>query len=94
MIEGLAILFVFMTAALIYLGARVQAQNASRDPRAEAARLQESLIWHEERLRLAKEKNWDDGMINQIAGQLDEIQGKLADFNLVHGNAPRRHRER
>jgi len=37
---------------------RLMAQNARRDPVALRARLHDSLVWHEERLRLAKEKNW------------------------------------
>jgi len=81
MIEALAILVVFLTAALIYLSAQMQAQSARRDPVAELARLQESLVWHDERLRLAKEQRWDDDMINRIAGQRAEILGELARFH-------------
>jgi hypothetical protein len=80
MIESLAILAVFLIAALIYLGARLQAQGERRNPAAELARLQESLAWHEDRLRRAKEKQWDDGMIRPIAEQLAEIQAKLHRF--------------
>ena len=80
MIESLAILAVFLIAALIYLGARLQAQSERRNPVAELARLQESLAWHEDRLRRAKEKQWDDGMIRPIAEQHAEIQARLHRF--------------
>jgi hypothetical protein len=81
MIEALAILVVFLTAALIYLGAQMQAQSARRDPVAELARLRESLVWHDERLRLAKENQWDAEMISRIAGQRAEISGQLTRFH-------------
>ena len=78
MIESSVILFVFLVSGALFLGARLMAQNARRDPVALRARLHESLAWHEERLRLAKEKNWDYDMISRIAGELAETQAQLA----------------
>jgi hypothetical protein len=93
MIEAFAILAVFLTASLIYLGARLQAQNDSLDPHAEEARLRESLAWHEDRLKQAQERRWDADMTGRIAEQLAEIQGKLARFQVVRANAIRRRQE-
>jgi hypothetical protein len=81
MIEGTAILVVFLTAALIFIAVRLQAQNARRNPLAEAARLRESVVWHEQRLRTAREKKWDTAMIDQIAEQLAEAEYQLARVN-------------
>ena len=78
MIESSVILFVFLVAGALFVGARLMAQNARRDPVALRLRLHESLVWHEERLRLAKEKNWDYDMINRIAGELAETRAELA----------------
>src|SRR5258708_35682039 len=77
MIESSVILFVMLVAGALFIGTRLMAQNARRDPVAERARLHESLAWHEERLRLAKGKNWDYDMINRIAGELAETRGEL-----------------
>ncbi len=78
MIESSVILFVGLVVGALFIGARLMAQNARRDPVALRARLHESLVWHEERLRRAKEKNWDSDMISRIAGELAETQAQLA----------------
>ncbi len=81
MIESSVILFVMLVAGALFIGSRLMAQNARRDPVALRARLHESLAWHEERLRLAKEKNWDYDMVSRIAGELAETQAQLARLN-------------
>jgi hypothetical protein len=78
MIESSVILFVFLVAGALFVGARLMAQNARKNPALELARLQESLVWHEERLRQARLKNWDHDMVERIAAQLAETQQQLA----------------
>lgn len=90
MIEGLAILAVFLVAALGYLSARLQAQNDKRDPQAEEMRLRAAAAWHEARLIQAREQRYDDDMIGRIAGQLAEIEGRLAGFEAGRPKAVRR----
>lgn len=78
MIESSVILFVLIVSGALFIGARLMAQNSRRDPVALRARLRESLVWHEERLRRAQEKNWDHDMISRIAGELAETRAQLA----------------
>lgn len=85
MIEGITILAVFLAAAGFFIVTRLHAQEARRNPVAERTRLEESLVWHTERLRRAKEKQWDPEMIRSIAHQLAEVQAQLAD---VPGGRP------
>jgi hypothetical protein len=61
-----------------FISARFQANSLRSGPQEERAQLQERLAWHEDRLRRAQEKNWDDGMIEQIAGQLSDTRRELA----------------
>ncbi|MBI2498156.1 MAG: hypothetical protein HYV75_09710 [Opitutae bacterium] len=75
--EALVILLVPLVAAAVYLGARFQGQGIRVDPQAELAQLHERLAWHEDRLRRAREQNWDDGMIAQITGQLENTRKEL-----------------
>jgi hypothetical protein len=89
MIEGMAILAVFLIAALIYIAVRLQSQNDRRNPQAEAARLRESVAWHEQRLRTAREKKWDVAMIDQIAEQLADAEYQLARVNAASPAASR-----
>jgi hypothetical protein len=88
MIEASVILFVFLVAGSLFVGARLMAQNVRSNPAAELARLHDSLAWHEERLRQAKQKNWDYDMINRIAGELAETRARLASLNAGPGAAP------
>lgn len=78
MIEGTVILVVSLLAGLLFVGTRVMAQNARKNPAAELARLHESLAWHEARLLNAQQKGWDQGMIGQIRSQVDETRARLA----------------
>ena len=79
MIEGITILAVFLAAAGFFIVTRLHAQEARRNPGAERTRLEESLAWHTERLRRAKEKQWDPEMIRSIAHQLAEVQTQLGE---------------
>ncbi len=76
--EAAVIIFVPLVAAAIYLGARFSASGRPASPQEELRQLHEQLAWHEDRLRRAKEKNWDDSMIAQIAAQLADTRGQLA----------------
>jgi hypothetical protein len=81
MIEAGVILMVLLVAALLFVVLRVAAQKARGNPAAEIARLHESLAWHEQRLRVAKAKNWDYDMINRITEELDDTRFRLAQLN-------------
>lgn len=94
MIESSVILFVVLVASALFIGSRLMAQNARRDPVALRARLNESLAWHEERLRQAKEKNWDYDMINRIAGELAETQAQLARLSAAEATTSPQNPER
>lgn len=41
------------------------------DPQAERARLDQRIAWLEARLAHAREKNWGDDMVGQLAAQLE-----------------------
>jgi hypothetical protein len=86
MIEASVILFVLVVAGSLFIGARLMAQNARKDPVAEIARLHESLAWHEERLRLAKAKNWDYDMVNRITEELEDTRFQLAQISARAGS--------
>ncbi len=86
MIEASVILFVLVVAGSLFIGSRLMAQNARKDSVAERARLHETLAWHEERLRLAKAKNWDYDMINRITEELDDTRFRLAQLNAQAGS--------
>ena len=75
--EAVVILLVPLIAAAVYLSARFQAEGIAINPQQELAQLQERLAWHEDRLRRAREKNWDDVMVGQIAGQVAETRNEL-----------------
>lgn len=87
MIESSVILFVLLVSGALFIGARLMAQNSRRDPVALRARLHESLVWHEERLRRAKEKNWDHDMISRISGELAETRAQLARLSAAETTA-------
>jgi hypothetical protein len=78
MIEASVILLVGVAALGLFFGSRLMAQNARKDPVAELARLHETLAWHEERLRQAKERNWDRDMVHQINEQLEDTRFQVA----------------
>ncbi len=84
MIESSVILFVLLVSGALFIGARLMAQNSRKNPAVELARLQESLVWHEERLRQAQLKNWDRDMVDRITAQLEETRQQLA---RVHAEA-------
>lgn len=86
MIEASVILFVLVVAGSLFIGSRLMAQNARKDSVAERARLHETLAWHEERLRLAKAKNWDYDMVNRITEELDDTRFRLAQLNAQAGS--------
>jgi hypothetical protein len=81
MIESSVILFVFLVSGALFLGSRLMAQNARKNPAVELARLRESLVWHEERLRQARLKNWDADMVDRITAQLEETRQRLASID-------------
>jgi hypothetical protein len=78
MIESSVLLFLFLVSGALFIGARLMAQNARKNPAVELARLQESLVWHEERLRQAQLKKWDHDMVERITAQLEETRQQLA----------------
>jgi hypothetical protein len=78
MIESSVLLFIFLVSGALFIGARLMAQNARKNPTVELARLQESLVWHEERLRQAHLKKWDHDMVERITAQLEETRRQLA----------------
>lgn len=78
MIESSVILFVFLTAVALFVGARLLSQhNRRKNPAAEIARLNTSLAWHEERLMRARQKGWDHDMVSQISTQIAETRAQL-----------------
>ena len=76
--EAFVIVLVPLVAAAIYLGARFSASGRPANRQEELQRLREQLAWHEDRLRRAREKNWDESMISQIATQLADTRRQLA----------------
>ncbi|HEX7631485.1 MAG TPA: hypothetical protein VF388_05085 [Lacunisphaera sp.] len=78
MIESTVITLLLLVSGGLFLAMRIMAQNARNNPAAERARLQQSLVWHEERLRNAQEKNWDHDMIARITAQVEETRQRLA----------------
>jgi hypothetical protein len=76
--EAAVILFVPLVAAAIYLGARFSAAGRPASPQEELQQLRERLAWHEDRLRRAREKNWDESMTGPIAEQLADTRRQLA----------------
>lgn len=81
MIESTVITLVLLLSGGFFIAMRLMAQNARNNPAAEQARLQQSLVWHEERLRNAQAKNWDHDMIARITAQVDETRAQLARIN-------------
>ena len=81
MIESGVIALLVLVSGGLFLAKRLMAQNARNNPAAERARLQQSLGWHEERLRNAQAKNWDHDMIARIAAQVEETRRQLAQVN-------------
>ena len=77
MIESSVIAFLVLVSGGLFLAMRLMAQNARNNPAAERARLQQSLVWHEERLRNARAKNWDHDMIARITAQVEETRQRL-----------------
>ena len=80
--EAVVILLVPLIAAAVYLSARFQGEGIAVNPQQELVQLRERLAWHEDRLRQAREKNWDDAMVEQIAGQLAETRDELLRLSL------------
>ena len=83
----MVVIIVPLIALAIYLGARFSAQGRPASPQEQVAQLREQLAWHEDRLRRAKAKNWDDFMISQIAAQLADTQGRLARITAAQAGA-------
>ncbi len=88
--EAIVIFVVPLIAVGIYLGARFSAASQPANLPEELARLQAQLAWHEDRLRRARESNWDDSMIGQIAAQLADTRGELARVTAAQTGAFRR----
>jgi hypothetical protein len=88
--EAVILFVVPLIAVGVYFSARFSMSGRQVNPQEELARLQDQLAWHEDRLRRAKESNWDDGMIGQIAAQLTATQGELARVTAVQTGAFRR----
>jgi len=88
--EAVVIFVVPLIAVGIYLSARFSLSGRQVNPQEELARLQDQLAWHEDRLRRAKESNWDDSMIGQIAAQLADTRGELARVTAAQTGAFRR----
>lgn len=88
--EAFVLILIPVVAAAIYLGARFQAQGRPGSPEEEMAQLHERLAWHEDRLWRAKEKNWDEHMIGQIAAQLADTRGELARVSAMQADGSRR----
>lgn len=77
MIESTVITLLLLVSGGLFLAMRIMAQNARNNPAAERARLQQSLVWHEERLRDAQSKNWDHDMIARITAQVEDTRQRL-----------------
>ena len=77
MIESTILISLLLVGGLLF-AARMAKENARRNPGAQQAVLQASLAWHEERLRRAREQNWDREMIHQISEQVDDARFQLA----------------
>ena len=78
MIESSVIAFLVLVSGGLFIAMRLMAQNARNNPAAERARLEQSLVWHEERLRQAQTKNWDHDMVARITAQVEETRQQLA----------------
>jgi hypothetical protein len=86
MIVASVILLVLLTSGSLFFGSRLLAQKARESAAAERARLHETLVWHEQRLRQAKAKHWDYNLINKITEELDDTRFRLAQLNAQAGN--------
>jgi len=70
--EALAVLFVFVVSAVVYVFAWVRARDpANHRPGEEFARLQLQRVWLEERLALATRENWSGEMKRSLSLQLE-----------------------
>jgi hypothetical protein len=78
MIESTVITLLLLMSGGLFIAMRLMAQNARNNPVAERARLQQSLVWHEERLRQAQSKNWDQDMVMRITAQVESTRLQLA----------------
>jgi len=77
MIEGGVVLLVFGVSVLIFIGAKIGARSARLSPQQQIDHLRERLVWHEDQLRLAREKKWDDVMVGQIMDQIADTRRQL-----------------
>ncbi|HET7535907.1 MAG TPA: hypothetical protein VFJ90_05595 [Candidatus Didemnitutus sp.] len=73
--EAIAIVAVSFTAVLIYVIARVQ--SAKHHPLKDRAHLQQHHDWLVERLLHAEKHNWDEGMREHLANQLEETRERI-----------------
>lgn len=66
--EALVILIVPLVA--LFIGAVAFFQPRPSDPVAERARVDQHIAWLEDRLAHAREKNWDEQMMENLHAQL------------------------
>ena len=77
--EALALIAVFVVAAVIYVGAWVQSRDpALIKPDQEQARLRQHAAWLETRLAVAQRENWGREMTEGIEAELAVTVGLLA----------------
>ena len=76
--EALVVILVPLIAFAIYLVSRTLTYGQPQTPEEHLAALKQQEAWHEQRLRHAREKNWDEGMVAQILAQLHDTRGQLA----------------
>lgn len=79
--EALVLVFVPLIALGIYVISRFQTHGLPRNAQEEIAELRQRLSWHEQRLRHARERNWDREMIHQISEQLEDTRFQLVQIS-------------
>lgn len=76
--EALVIIFVFAVAVIIFVTTWIGTVYGTKNAASELDQLQ---AYHEVLQRKALRaqlERWDDGMMNQIAEQLDEVEQRIA----------------
>ena len=77
--EALVIVFVFVLAVAVYVGAWLGVKYHAVSPAEELARLQEYRESLEEKIRCGQAESWDAVMMRQLADKLADTNRRLAE---------------
>lgn len=83
--EALAVMFIAVVSAIIYVVARVQAARAPRDPQQELAHLRRHQAWLVERQLSAERGQWGDDLKARLAEDLAETRRKIREVTALAG---------